>query len=70
MADGDIVVYASFGEPKDSGELSVPAGPLWPRLTAVKEGRAFSVDGDVYYSGIGLAAASLIVEDLTAKLGG
>lgn len=69
-ANGDIIVYASFGKSEDSGELSVVAGPLWPRLSAVKEGRAFAVDGDVYYSGIGLTAASLIVKDLTAKLGG
>ncbi len=70
MAEADIIVYASFGAAEDSGELEVLAGPLWSRLTAVEEGRAFAVDGDVYYSGIGLTAASLIVEDMADKLGG
>ena len=70
MADADILVYASFGPAEESGELEVVAGPLWPRLTAVQEGRAFAVDGDVYYTGIGLTAASLIVEDLADKLEG
>ena len=70
VAEADIIVYASFGEPDDSGQLAVLAGPLWPRLTAVEEGRAFAVDGDVYYSGIGLTAANLIVEDMATKLDG
>lgn len=68
MAEADIIVYASFGPAEDSGELEVLAGPLWSGLTAVEEGRAFAVDGDVYYSGIGLTAASLIVEDIADKL--
>jgi len=46
----------------------VLAGPLWPRLRAVQAGRAYGVDGDIYYSGIGLTAAQLIVEDLEGKL--
>lgn len=68
IADADIIVYASYGEAEDSGQLDVLAGPLWPRLAAVESGQAFPVDGDVYYSGIGLGAASLIVADMGEKL--
>lgn len=68
IADADIVLYASYGQSDESGEQAVLAGPLWSRLRAVQSGRAYGVDGDIYYSGIGLTAASLIVEDLEGKL--
>lgn len=68
LADADRLVYASFGAPGDSGEQKVLAGPLWPTLGAVKAGKAFPVDGDIYYSGIGLRAATLMLNDLRAKL--
>ena len=68
LADADRLVYASFGAPGDSGEQAVLAGPLWTTLGAVKAGKAFAVDGDVYYSGIGLRAATLMLDDLRGKL--
>ncbi|MCA0144249.1 hypothetical protein [Blastococcus sp. LR1] len=40
------------------------AGPLWPRLTAVAEDRAYAVEDDVFYTGIGLRAATLQLEQL------
>lgn len=70
MADADIVLYGSYGEDDDSGEQAVLAGPLWPRLTAVQSGRAYPVEDDVYFTGIGLTAASLIVADLEDTLAG
>jgi iron complex transport system substrate-binding protein len=45
------------------------AGPLWPRLGAVQSGRAYAVEDDVFFTGIGLMAATLMVEDLEAQLG-
>ncbi len=68
LADADIIVYSSYGSAEDSGQLSVLAGPLWPRLAAVEKGQAFLVEDDVYFTGIGLGAASLIVEDMSDKL--
>jgi iron complex transport system substrate-binding protein len=63
-ADAEIVLYSSYGAADDSGEAAVVAGPLWPRLTAVTEGRAFAVEDDVFYTGIGLRAATLQLEEL------
>jgi iron complex transport system substrate-binding protein len=63
-ADADIVLYSSYGAVDDSGEAAVVAGPLWPRLTAVAEGHAFAVEDDVFYTGIGLRAATLQLEEL------
>jgi iron complex transport system substrate-binding protein len=67
-ADADIVLFSSYGGAEDSGEAAVVAGPLWPRLGAVADGRAYAVEDDVFFTGIGLTAANLIVEDLTDRL--
>ncbi|MGY1805581.1 ABC transporter substrate-binding protein [Blastococcus sp. SYSU D00922] len=68
QADADIVLYSSYGAAADSGEDAVVAGPLWPRLRAVAEGRAHAVEDDVFYTGIGLRAATLQLEELRELL--
>jgi iron complex transport system substrate-binding protein len=68
-ADADIVLYSSYGPAQDSGEAAVLAGPLWSRLGAVQEGRALAVEDDVFFTGIGLTAANLMIEDLADQLG-
>lgn len=68
QADADIVLHSSYGATDDSGEAAVLAGPLWPRLTAVAGGRAFAVEDDVFYTGIGLRAATLQLEELRELL--
>ncbi|SOE04064.1 ABC transporter substrate-binding protein [Blastococcus haudaquaticus] len=68
QVDADIVLYSSYGAAGDSGEAAVVAGPLWPRLTAVTDGRAFAVEDDVFYTGIGLRAATLQLEELRELL--
>lgn len=70
QVDADIVLYASYGEADDSGEAAVVAGPLWPRLTAVQEGRAFAVEEDIFYTGVGLTAANLQLDALEELLAG
>ena len=69
-ADAGIVLYSSYGSAGDSGEAGVVAGPLWPRLTAVAEGQAFAVEDDVFYTGIGLRAATLQLDELRELLVG
>ena len=68
QGDADIVLYSSYGGPADSGEAGVVAGPLWSRLGAVAEGRAHDVEDDVFYTGIGLRAATLQLEALRELL--
>ena len=67
-ADADIVLHSSYGPAADSGAAAVLGGPLWPRLGAVQDGRAYAVEDDVFFTGIGLTAATLIVEDLSEQL--
>jgi iron complex transport system substrate-binding protein len=70
QADADIVLYSSYGPDTDSGEAAAVAGPLWPRLTAVAQGQAHAVEDDVFYTGIGLKAATLQLESLEELLAG
>lgn len=69
QADADVVLYSSYGPEADSGAAAVVAGPLWPRMTAVAEGRAHAVEDDVFYTGIGLRAATLQLDALRDLLG-
>jgi iron complex transport system substrate-binding protein len=69
-ADAEIVLYSSYGPAEDSGEEAAVAGPLWSRLGAVQADRAFAVEDDVFFTGIGLTAATLMLEDLKEKLTG
>ena len=69
-ADADVVLYSSYGPVDDSGEAAVVAGPLWPLLTGVQEGRAYAVEDDVFYTGIGLRAATLQLDALRELLAG
>lgn len=67
-ADADVLLYSSYGDPQGSGQAAVAAGPLWPRLSAVAAGRAFAVDDDYFYTGIGPLAAQRILADLEGLL--
>ena len=67
-ADADIVLYSSFGRADASGEDGVVAGPLWSRLGAVADDRAYAVEDDVFFTGIGLRAATLQIEELRELL--
>ena len=69
-ADADVVLYSSYGPAEDSGEAAVVAGPLWPLLSGVAQGGAHAVEDDVFYTGIGLRAASLQLEALRELLVG
>jgi iron complex transport system substrate-binding protein len=69
-ADADVILYSSYGSAEESGEAAAVAGPLWSRLGAVQSGRAYSVEDDVFYTGIGLTAATLIVDRLGQQLAG
>jgi iron complex transport system substrate-binding protein len=68
-ADADVVLYSSYGAEGESQAAAVLAGPLWPRLGAVAEGNAHQVEDDIFYTGVGLRAATLQLEQLRELLG-
>ncbi|WP_062217172.1 ABC transporter substrate-binding protein [Streptomyces sp. NBRC 109706] len=68
QADADVIYYASYGDPEASGEQGAVGGPLWEDLTAVQEDRAFPVNDQLWYLGIGYTAAHQILDEITETL--
>ncbi|PZT69229.1 iron-siderophore ABC transporter substrate-binding protein [Streptomyces sp. SW4] len=67
-ADADAVFYTSFGDSSKSGESKTLDSALWKNMKAVKAGRAFHVNDDLWFMGIGYTAAGQILDELEAKL--
>ncbi|WP_234434130.1 ABC transporter substrate-binding protein [Streptomyces sp. NRRL F-5126] len=63
-ADADLLFYSTYGDPKKAGETAVVAGPLWHGLTAVRAGRAFRVDDNLWMLGIGYTGAGRILSQI------
>ncbi|MDT0343258.1 ABC transporter substrate-binding protein [Streptomyces litchfieldiae] len=70
QADGDIIFYTSYGSTEGSGEDEAVGGPLWDDLTAVQNERAFRVNDQLWFLGIGYTAADQILDELQQHLAG
>ncbi|SOD66096.1 iron complex transport system substrate-binding protein [Streptomyces zhaozhouensis] len=70
QADGDVIYYSSYGDPDASGEDAAVGGPLWEDLTAVRENRAFPVNDQLWFLGIGYTAAEQILDEIEETLAG
>ncbi|WP_059006089.1 ABC transporter substrate-binding protein [Streptomyces specialis] len=68
QADGDVIFYTSYGAADASGEQEAVGGPLWDDLTAVQNDRAFHVDDQLWFLGIGYTAAEQILDELEGYL--
>ncbi|MGK4908538.1 ABC transporter substrate-binding protein [Streptomyces sp. PHES57] len=66
--DADVVFYTSWGDPGKSGEAKAVKSPLWKNMRAVKNGRAFHVDDELWIQGIGYTAADKILDELEQHL--
>lgn len=64
QAEGDILFYATYGDPAQTDQAAVTAGPLWQRLNVASAGQVHEVSDDLWYLGIGPLAADLILTDL------
>lgn len=69
-ADGSIIFYSSYGTPDATGETTVINGAGWKALPAVADGKAFRVDDDIWFLGLGPIGAELIVTELSEHLAG
>ncbi|MGK5631087.1 ABC transporter substrate-binding protein [Streptomyces sp. URMC 123] len=67
-AEADVIFYATYGDAEKSKERRTTEGGLWKNLTAVKNGKAFKVDDELWIQGIGYTAASRILDDMRVKL--
>ncbi|GAA3668268.1 iron complex transport system substrate-binding protein [Lentzea atacamensis] len=68
-ADGDFIIYSTYGDPAKTEQASVLGGPLWSGLNAVKAGKAKPVLDETYFLGLGVLAANVVLDDLQKQLG-
>lgn len=68
-ADGDLLLYGTYGDPERSGANTVLASSGWQALGAVKAHRAFPVDDQLWFEGIGYTGANYMLDELQRFLG-
>ena len=69
-ADGTAIFYATYGDPAKAHTDEVLNSSAWKNLSAVKAGRAYAVDDELWNQGIGYFGADLILAQLRRYLGG
>jgi iron complex transport system substrate-binding protein len=68
-ADGDFILYSTYGDPAKTATGAVVGGPLWSGLNAVKAGKAKPVLDETYFLGLGVLAADVVLDDMKKQLG-
>ncbi|MGI5505079.1 ABC transporter substrate-binding protein [Lentzea sp. CA-135723] len=68
-ADGDFILYSTYGDPAKTAQASVLGGPLWTKLNAVSTGKAKPVLDETYFLGLGVLAANVVLDDMKKQLG-
>ncbi|HEX6682263.1 MAG TPA: iron-siderophore ABC transporter substrate-binding protein [Candidatus Limnocylindrales bacterium] len=66
--DGDFIFVAAYGEKAAAEQTKVTGGALWATLSAVKAGKTQVVADETWMTGIGVTAASRILDDLEKYL--
>lgn len=64
LADADVVFHSTYGDPKKSKETQTTGSGLWQNMSAVKNGKVFAVDDQLWIQGIGYTAADKILNEL------
>ncbi|GIG64636.1 ABC transporter substrate-binding protein [Phytomonospora endophytica] len=67
-ADGDVLFYCAYGADATAALEEVTDGSLWKGMSAVENGKAYTVNDEIWMTGIGVTAANMILDDLAAKL--
>ncbi|ADV66328.1 ABC transporter substrate-binding protein [Deinococcus maricopensis] len=68
-ADGSVLFYSTYGPADATDQRAFLSSPLWARLNAVRNKRAFAVNDDHWFLGIGILAANRVLDDLEQYLG-
>ncbi|MFD8464165.1 ABC transporter substrate-binding protein [Streptomyces cyaneofuscatus] len=68
LADADAVFHSTYGDPKKSKETQTTGSGLWKNMDAVKNGKVFTVDDQLWIQGIGYTAADKILHELRTNL--
>ncbi|MEU1350527.1 iron-siderophore ABC transporter substrate-binding protein [Streptomyces sp. NPDC005795] len=68
LADADVVFHSTYGDPEKSKETQTTGSGLWKNMSAVKGGKVFNVDDQLWIQGIGYTAADKILNELLTDL--
>ncbi|MFI2777954.1 ABC transporter substrate-binding protein [Streptomyces sp. ALB3] len=68
QADADVVFHSTYGDAQKSGETRTVGSGLWKNMAAVKAGKVFPVEDELWIQGIGYTAAGKILDELRADL--
>ncbi len=68
QADGDVIFYSSYGPESGTKQGQITDGALWKKLKAVQDGKAIEVSDDLWYLGIGVGAADILLDELEGHL--
>ncbi|WP_306368944.1 iron-siderophore ABC transporter substrate-binding protein [Nocardiopsis sp. CC223A] len=67
LAEGEWVLWGTYGDPDATEQAAVVDGPLWDRVPAVADGGVVrEIDDEVWYLGLGVTGADLVLDDLAA----
>ncbi|MZD06879.1 ABC transporter substrate-binding protein [Streptomyces sp. SID5785] len=67
-ADADVIFTSTYGSPGKAQVTRTTTSGLWKNLRAVKNGKVFQVDDELWIQGIGYTAANHILGELQTDL--
>jgi iron complex transport system substrate-binding protein len=68
VADADVIFHSTYGDPKKAKETGTTGSGLWKNMSAVKNGKVFPVEDELWVQGIGYTAANKTLDELQADL--
>ncbi|WP_353943936.1 iron-siderophore ABC transporter substrate-binding protein [Streptomyces sp. HUAS MG91] len=68
MADADVIFTSTYGSPGKAKVTETTTSGLWRKLRAVRDGKVFQVDDELWIQGIGYTAANQILGELESDL--
>ncbi|MFJ9771106.1 ABC transporter substrate-binding protein [Kitasatospora sp. NPDC101157] len=68
QAAADVIFYSVYGDEAKSDRGRITGGALWRNLDAVRNGRVFRVDDNLWMLGIGYTGAGLILDRIRTDL--
>ncbi|MFE9725467.1 ABC transporter substrate-binding protein [Streptomyces sp. NPDC005794] len=68
QADADVIFHSTYGDAEKSKEKQTVGSGLWKNMAAVKDGKVFPVEDELWVQGIGYSAAGKILDELQADL--
>nr|WP_202455346.1 iron-siderophore ABC transporter substrate-binding protein [Streptomyces sp. SID8367] len=67
-ADADVIFTSTYGSPNKAKVTETTTSGLWRKLKAVRDGKVFQVDDELWIQGIGYTAAGRILGELQSDL--